>query len=168
MLKPNLPTVDELVEIIYDLSRSRAAEFPLEVRLNLLHGWRVYTGDPSYDQSHRGAWGTATLEPKMNLNYCRVVAESLIKQAEDDWYGRAADELEQERKKPLKLSGKMRTISTREESPVPSGYGDGFTISDLRDHHRAIVGEPEEGMTRLELLEALYGTDFDEHAYSQQ
>jgi hypothetical protein len=43
-------------------------------------------------------------------------------------------------------------------------YGVNFTDSELEAHYEALVGCPA-GLTRTQLISALRGTDFDEHAY---
>jgi hypothetical protein len=50
------------------------------------------------------------------------------------------------------------------KAALAKGFGEGFDTQDLADHYKALVGDPS-GKTRDQLLLALVGTEFDEHAY---
>jgi len=44
-------------------------------------------------------------------------------------------------------------------------YGNGFSNQELRAHYEALIG-PAVGLTRVALIAALRGTEFDEHAHA--
>lgn len=54
-----------------------------DVRLQVMEsGWSVHSGDSSYDQDHRGYWGTSSLDRRSN---CRDVARDLIEEAKNHY-----------------------------------------------------------------------------------
>lgn len=55
----------------------------IDVRLHVWPNgeWTIHTGDSSYDQDHRGYWGSGFLSPRSN---CRDLAADLIDQVEED------------------------------------------------------------------------------------
>lgn len=45
-------------------------------------------------------------------------------------------------------------------------YADGYSLEALREHYDALMGPPgSANLTRDQLISALRGTEFDEHAY---
>jgi len=61
------------------------AEDGVDIRLQVeLDGsWRVLWGDPGYDQSHKGFWGSAGLMADSTASDAGVIACELLDQVED-------------------------------------------------------------------------------------
>ena len=56
----------------------------VDVRLQCTSsGWSVHTGDPSYDQSHKGFWGNSTLS--YDRQHLGDLARDLIEQAREHY-----------------------------------------------------------------------------------
>lgn len=86
------PTIKELSRYLAAVKR---ANFPsndwgdIDVRLQVSErGWSVHTGDPSYDQDHRGFWGASSMNESTN---CYDLAKDLIDQARDAHAEAASD-----------------------------------------------------------------------------
>jgi hypothetical protein len=56
----------------------------IDVRLQVRKGgsWSLHTGDASYDQDHRGFWGSGCVGKDTD---CKELAEELIGEAEEDF-----------------------------------------------------------------------------------
>ena len=84
----------EIVEHLEEIQRDMVIEPPfddyIDVRLRLQPdgSFTVLYGDPSYDQDHRGFWGSSILYPATsihtNINYLGGLADDLLEQALDD------------------------------------------------------------------------------------
>lgn len=86
------PTIKDLARA---LAATKRANFPsndwvdIDVRLQVgERGWSVHTGDPSYDQDHRGFWGASSMDGRTN---CYDLAKDLIDQARDAHAEAASD-----------------------------------------------------------------------------
>lgn len=57
----------------------------IEVRLQVMSGgaWYIHTGDPSYDQDHRGYWGAGFVGRKDTNATLDSLATDLIEEAKD-------------------------------------------------------------------------------------
>lgn len=86
------PTIKDLARTLAAIKR---ANFPcddwdsIDVRLQVTPGgWSTHTGDSSYDQDHRGFWGSSSMDGRTN---CRELAKDLIDQARDAHAETASD-----------------------------------------------------------------------------
>lgn len=62
----------------------------MDVRLQVHSGmWSILTGDSSYDQDHRGCWGSGWLSRETD---CNELAADLIGQVEEDAAMRGVEE----------------------------------------------------------------------------
>ena len=78
------PTVKELARDLADIKRWLRANGidETDIRLQVREsGWCTHTGDPCYDQDHRGFWGASSIDRTTN---CRELARDLIDQARED------------------------------------------------------------------------------------
>jgi hypothetical protein len=75
------------------------SEEGLDVRLRVQDdgSWSILFGDASYDQDHRGYWGSSSIDGRSN---CREVAKDLIKEAKDD-YAQCAPHEEEPAERPV-------------------------------------------------------------------
>jgi hypothetical protein len=88
-------TITELAEALHAYGQELASYDPKDiadeegnatgdVRLQLIDGsWALHTGDASYDQDHRGAWGASSISAGATMKECRETAKDLIAEAEE-------------------------------------------------------------------------------------
>lgn len=82
------PTIKQLASVLSDLKgdiddsyKDEAGNVGIEVRLQVREdGWDIHTGDPQYDNDHRGWWGSGFLQRRTNS---RELAKELREQARD-------------------------------------------------------------------------------------
>jgi hypothetical protein len=91
-----LPTIAELAREIHNyagyLKRNYSADDLRETpddtaggdfRLQVHDGaWYTHTGDPQYDQDHRGAWSSAFVPRGAGLKRCREIAREMLREIE--------------------------------------------------------------------------------------
>lgn len=84
-----------------DITGPGEDEPSIDIRLRILANgeWSYHTGDSSYDQDHRGYWGSASVGPDDSDLLCRTIAWDLIDQvaemaAQDDDTEELVKELE--------------------------------------------------------------------------
>lgn len=90
------PDRDELEEELVAIQEWLKSEgLPeTEVRLQVERGsWTVHTGDPQYDTSHRGVWGSGEVARGDSRATLRDLADDMIEQAEDQ---QSYDEMDDE------------------------------------------------------------------------
>jgi hypothetical protein len=82
MKKVPLPTIHAVSHNLREIKATLDRGDMCDVRLQLLPsgGWQVHTGDPCYDQDHRGYWGDSCIDSRTN---CRDLARDLIDQCAD-------------------------------------------------------------------------------------
>jgi hypothetical protein len=85
-----LPTVNEIVMDLKHL-RSSLQKWGIEetdVRLRVYKGnWYLYSGDSSYDQDHRGFWGSSTLFYEDTEEFLSITANTLIDEVLEAYAG---------------------------------------------------------------------------------
>lgn len=60
--------------------QAESGKIDVSIRLQVTEsGWSVLSGDPQYDQDHRGHWGASSLEVEGD----QTLAEDLISQVEE-------------------------------------------------------------------------------------
>ena len=77
------PTIRELARDLAEIKRWLRCEGidETDIRPQVREsGWCTHTGDPCYDQDHRGWWGESYIGRSTN---CRQLARDLIDQARD-------------------------------------------------------------------------------------
>jgi hypothetical protein len=87
MKKPLFPSIKALAKVLVRAKRDSlepANDWTVDVRLQVHEegGWALRTGDSSYDQDHRGYWGSSVLARSSN---CTELARELINQAKNHW-----------------------------------------------------------------------------------
>lgn len=94
----SLPSINELADELYEYGQDLVDDYvPYElpqddddipygdVRLQVHDGdWTLHTGDSSFDQDHRGAWGSASVSAGEDLDTCQSIASDLIDEAYED------------------------------------------------------------------------------------
>lgn len=93
----SIPSIRELADEVYEYGQYLKGYLPNELRepgsdfvggearLQIHEGtWAFHTGDPQFDQDHRGAWGAASVPRGCSRREAREIARDLIEQAEDD------------------------------------------------------------------------------------
>lgn len=76
------PVTDVTAAVWATVKELRSQRIPeTDIRLQVKSdGWQIHTGDSSYDQDHRGAWGASSVERKQTKRDCRDTAADLINQ----------------------------------------------------------------------------------------
>lgn len=70
---------EELAYALLEVARRCSDE--IDVRLRVYGGnWEVWEGSPQYDTDHRGAWGSASVWPRMSAREAIDVAKYLMAQ----------------------------------------------------------------------------------------
>lgn len=74
---PKMPGIKDVALVLSERKHWIGQGQECEVRLQVYDdgGWAVRTGDSSYDQDHRGYWGSSYLTRRTN---CRELARDLI------------------------------------------------------------------------------------------
>lgn len=60
----------------------------IDIRLQIHEGWSLHTGDSSFDQDHRGVWGSSSYDSESNAT---DIAKELLDQALEQWATRGVE-----------------------------------------------------------------------------
>ena len=83
------PTVDEIAADLILIRNTQpkvsGEDGWIDVRLQVMEDgdWSIHSGDSQYDTDHGGFWGCDSLNYQSD---CREVAESLLEEAQDQYY----------------------------------------------------------------------------------
>lgn len=78
------PSIQDVASALRSQKRwcEKGDEGGIDVRLQVMEGgsWAIRTGDSSYDQDHRGYWGSSYLTRSSN---CRDLAYEMLEECKD-------------------------------------------------------------------------------------
>jgi len=80
------PKISDVARELRDLNKEADSEMDVRLQVYPNGDWAVRWGDPSYDQDHRGYWGSSSIPGSNRRFNSEDVARHLISEAKDQHY----------------------------------------------------------------------------------
>ena len=80
------PKISDVARELRDLNKEADSEMDVRLQVYPNGDWAVRWGDPSYDQDHRGYWGSSSIPGNNRRFNSEDTARGLISEAKDHQY----------------------------------------------------------------------------------